>query len=69
MRDPLNVELDHLREVARKADALVQIMDHIEASDSFKGIWGFLFSHGYSYQGENWAQQLNDLREALRGGK
>lgn len=64
-----SVELEHLREVNRKAGALVQVLDMIEANDSFKGIWSFLWAHGYNYNGPNWTEELKSLRETLRGGR
>jgi hypothetical protein len=48
------------------AKALIKKLDEITEYSSYKGIWGFLHVHGYKYDGPNWQEELEALKEALK---
>lgn len=51
-----------LREAAR---ALVAKLTMIEAHPSYRGMWGFLMAHNYTYTGPNWGVECEALQAAL----
>lgn len=60
--DAENYRRDAVIDAAR---ALAARLEAIEADGSFKGIWGFLHVHNYTYSGPNWKDQLAELTSAI----
>lgn len=58
----LHAEIKRLRAALNK---LVTTLTAVENSPSFQGIWGFLHTHGYKYQGPDWRDALADARLAV----
>ena len=51
--------------IENAAKALVDKLRVIENSDAYKRIWPFLYTHGCSYDGPNYKQEIDDLERTL----
>lgn len=51
--------------VSIAARALVAKLDQIENNPSYQGIWAVLYTHGYRYEGPQYAAELRALKKAL----
>lgn len=47
------------------AQALMQKLDTIAQSHEYNSIWTMAYIHGFVYKGENWHDELENLRKVL----
>jgi hypothetical protein len=51
------------------SQALVKKLEEIQQNSSYRGIWPYLHTHGYSYDGPTWENELKALKRELEHGK